>query len=301
MSLPVQPTFPAGLTAPSRSAASGIPTSLGSLLFNATDEFGTTWILDDLKNWDGTAAAEVTFTKKPRAYGALASESSDKERVLEGTGIIEVSSPSQMQAAIARLNAACSLEQTTLAVNESGLIRHMTVQRQDKVFVNRINQFQAEFSFQVAAEDPRKFGNLVTLTTALPSSSGGLAHPVTYPITYTGVRTSGTIIVRNNGDAQAPVWFKASGVLPAGGWSIVHADQEKILTFATSLSLAADEFVTIDMDDREILAQGQSARNGWVTQRGWFDLDPGDNEIAFTAQNYDPSARLTAYTMSAWS
>lgn len=301
MSLPVQPTFPAGLSSPS-AMTSGIPTSLGSLLFNGDpDANGVSYTLSDLKGWDGTAEAAVEFSKKPRAYGANASDSSDRQRVMEGVGLIEVAEPRDLQAAIANLNAACSLEETVLGVNELGLIRHMTVQRQDKVIINRINPYQAEFSFQLAAEDPRKYGDLVVLSTGLPSTSGGRTYPMTYPVTYTGVSTSGIIQIINDGDAPAPVWFMAEGVIPLGGWAISHAGKKRNLTFATSLALGAGEFVTIDMTDREILAQGQSARSGWVTQRGWFDLDPGLNEIAFSALNYDSTAKLTAYTMSAWS
>jgi hypothetical protein len=301
MGLPVQPTFPAGLISPSASQASGIPTSLGSLLFNAVDSSGVAWVLYDLDGWDGTAEAELSFIKRPRAYGALASAATDRQRVMVAKGMVEVPAANQLQAAMQQLNAAASLDETILGVNESGLIRHMTVQRQDKVIWTRINATQAEFNFQIVAEDPRKYGNLVTLSTGLPSVSGGRTYPATYPITYTGTMTSGIIQVNNAGDAVAPVWFKAEGVIPAGGWSISHAGKKKNLTFATSLALGADEFVTIDMDSREIRAQGQSARSGWVTQRGWFDLDPGTNEIAFSAVNFDPTAKLTAYTMSAWS
>lgn len=302
MGLPVQPTFPAGLISPSASQASGIPTSLGSLLFNAVDPTtGAAWILYDLEGWDGTAEAELSFIKRPRAYGAIASEATDKQRVMVGKGMVEVPAANQLQAAIEQLNAACSLDPVILGVNESGLVRHMTVQRQDKVIWTRINATQAEFSFQIVAEEPRKFGDLQTLQTGLPSVSGGRTYPATYPLTYTGTMNSGIISVTNDGDASAPVWFKAEGVIPAGGWSISHAGKKKNLTFATSLALGSGEFVTIDMDARDIRAQGQSARSGWVTQRGWFDLDPGVNEIAFSAVNFNSTAKLTAYTMSAWS
>jgi phage-related protein len=77
--------------------------------------------------------------------------------------------------------------------------------------------------------------------------------------------------------------------------------KKQSLTFATSLALAAGEFVTVDMDRREVLAQGQSARSGYVTSRGWFSLDPGVNEIAFSAANYSSTALLTVATKPAWS
>jgi hypothetical protein len=301
MSLPVQPTFPAGLISPTESAASGIPVSLGSLLFNAVDDYGTFWTLSELDGWDGTAEADLDIIKRPRAFGSLASDATESHRILVAKGTIEVNTPGDLAPAIARLNAAASLTQTVLGVNEAGLIRHMAVQRQDKVIVTKINQFQAEFSLQLLAEDPRKFGDVVIAQTNLPASSGGVIYPVTYPITYTGVTTSGSIFLNNTGDTEAPAWFKVEGVIPAGGWSVTNATQGKRLAFASTLSLTAEEFITIDMDQREVLAQGQSARSGWIAQRGWFSLSPGLNEIAFTAVNFDPTAKLTIYTMSAWS
>jgi hypothetical protein len=55
------------------------------------------------------------------------------------------------------------------------------------------------------------------------------------------------------------------------------------------------------MDRREVLAQGQAARAGYVTSRGWFSLDPGPNDIAFSAANYSSTALLTVTTKPSWS
>lgn len=301
MGLPEQPTFPTGLISPSSSQASGNLVSLGSLLFNAVDEYETEWTLSDLKNWDGTAEADFDITKRPRAFGSLTTDSTDQHRVLEAYGSITVPTSEALQPAMSRLNAAASLRETVLGVNESGLIRHMIVKRQDQVIWTRINQWQAEFSFQLIAEDPRKFGDLITYETGLPSSSGGLVYPVTYPITYSGIAENGLITIVNEGDTEAPVWIKVEGVVPTGGWSVANGTTSRSLEFASTLSLTAEEFVTIDMDRREVLAQGQSARSGLIARRGWFNLEPGVNELAFTAVNYDSSAKMTVYTMSAWS
>lgn len=301
MGLPEQPAFPTGLISPSSSQASGNLVSLGSLLFNAVDEYETEWTLSDLRNWDGTAEADFEIVKRPRAFGSLTSDSTDQHRVLEAYGSITVPTPEALQPAMSRLNLAASLNETVLGVNEAGLIRHMIVKRQDKVIWTRINQYQADFSFQLIAEDPRKFGDLVTYETGLPASSGGLTYPVTYPVTYEGNTSSGLLTIVNDGDTEAPVWFKVEGVVPAGGWAVANGTQGKRVSFISTLSLLDDEFITIDMDRREVLAQGQSPRSGWIGQRGWFTLSPGANEIAFTAVNFDPTAQMTVYTMSAWS
>ena len=105
----------------------------------------------------------------------------------------------------------------------------------------------------------------------------------------------------NTGNTQAPVWLRIDGPIPAGGWTVTHLGKKQALTFASSLALTSGEFVTVDMDRREVLAQGQAARAGYVTSRGWFSLDPGDNDIAFSASGISLTAQLTVTTKPAWS
>ncbi|MFH5879754.1 hypothetical protein [Arthrobacter sp. NA-172] len=276
--------------------------SLGAVLFNTIDANGVEWVLDDtsMDGW-GTAGSTIALTPRARASGVTASEPFDKERVLILSGLISAPTPGLLNSSLDFLYSEASLDQTVLGVNEQGLVRHMLVQRQDKVIPKRLSPYQAMFSLQVVAKDPRKYGNLITASTSLPSSSGGRTYPATYPITYTGVTASGVITLNNAGNESAPVWFRVDGAIPSGGWSITHLGQNRTLVFATSLALASGEFITCDMDAREILAQGQSPRSGWVTSRGWFDLDPGRNDIAFSSAVYSSSALLTALTMPAWS
>jgi phage-related protein len=108
------------------------------------------------------------------------------------------------------------------------------------------------------------------------------------------------VTINNTGNTQAPVWLRIEGPLPAGGHAVTHLGKGKTLTFGTSLALGAGEFVTVDMDRREVLAQGTAPRSGYVTSRGWFSLDPGPNEIAFSSVNYSETAHLSVTTKPSW-
>jgi hypothetical protein len=180
-------------------------------------------------------------------------------------------------------------------------IRNCMAQRQGEVIVTPITDTLATYSVLIVAKDPRKYGDLITASTLLPFSSGGLVRPSTWPRTWTGVSGTGVLRVNNPGNTYAPVWLRIDGPIPAGGWTVTHVGKKQSLTFATAIALGAGEFVTVDMDRREVLAQGQSPRSGYVTSRGWFSLDPGDNDIAFSAQNYSATAQLTLTTKPAWS
>lgn len=291
------PTLYPGFTA----GGEGRQVALNSdFVLGQTDAFGVRWSLTTLDGWDGSPAPTLESTQRARGHGATDSESFLTNRVLTLGGLIHGADTAAIEAAFDRLNAAVKLEPFEILILESGRIRNTTVRRRGEVIPTWHSDKLAEYSILVSAKDPRKYGDLVTASTLLPSSTGGLIRPSTWPRTWTGVSNSGVVRIRNEGNTQAPVWLRVDGPIPAGGWTITHVGKKQSLTFATALALAAGEFVTVDMDRREVLAQGQSARAGYVTSRGWFSLDPGDNDIAFSAQNYSSTASLTVTTKPAW-
>jgi len=296
-------TYPSALLFPGSSAAGlfeGSPVAIGDLLFNTVDADGVFWILESFKGW-GSPGSTAELTQRVRGNGATSSEGFLKARVMTLEGTIDAPSPELLSAAVDQLSAAVRLDGFRLLVAEAGRVRHCEAKRQDEVLISWLDAYTAKFSIQVVAKDPRKFGDLVSASTRLPFSEGGLVRPSTWPRTWTGVSGTGQVTINNPGNTQAPVWLRIDGPLPAGGWTVTHQGKKSSLTFATALSLGSGEFVTVDMDRREVLAQGQAPRSGYVTSRGWFSLDPGDNVIAFSAQNYSSTASLTVSTKPAWS
>lgn len=296
-------TYPSGLLFPGSTEEGifdGALVAIGDLLLNTVDAGGVFWILEKFEGW-GSPGSTVEFKQRARGHGATSSEAFLKPRVMTLEGTIDAPTPEALTAAVDQLSAAVSLASFTLLVAEAGRVRHCQAQRQDEVIVSWVDGYTAKFSIQIVAKDPRKFGDLVTATTRLPFSNGGLVRPSTWPRTWTGVSGTGMVTINNPGNTQAPVWLRIDGPLPAGGHSVTHQGKQQTLTFGTALALAAGEFVTVDMDRREVLAQGQSARSGYVTSRGWFSLDPGDNVIAFSSVNYSETASLTVTTKPSWS
>lgn len=303
MPYPSPTTYPSGLLFPGTGSGGfrGDPVAFGDLLFNSDDDAnGVTWILEDF-NWDDSAGSTVEVTQRARGNGGTASEPFFEPSVYTLTGKILAPTAAAGLAARDALSAAVTLDPFQLTVAEGDVVRHSMVQRQDQIIFKRLNATDRSFSIQVVAKDPRKFGDLVSVSTALPSSSGGLVRPSTWPRTWTGSSVTGKVQLNNTGNTQAPVWLRVDGPVPAGGWTVTHVGKKQALTFASSLALGVGEFVTVDMDRREVLSQGQSARSGYVTSRGWFSLDPGVNEIAFSAANYSSTALLTVSTKPAWS
>jgi hypothetical protein len=151
---------------------------------------------------------------------------------------------------------------------------------------------------EVTCPDPRRFGADVTASTGLPSVSGGLTWPITFPTAWSGSQVSGSMTLTNPGDANGPVKLRIYG--PVTAPAVTHLESGAALTLATSLTVASGDWLDIDCDARTVLYNGQASRNGYLTSRGWFAFEPGDNTFTFTASGYNASAQLTATCTPAW-
>lgn len=121
---------------------------------------------------------------------------------------------------------------------------------------------------------------------------GGL----TWPVTWNAVVSSGVIQVHNEGTAAARPRLVIYGPCTKPRVSLVGAGR----TLAWDLTLAAGQWLDVDTDRRTSLINGQVSRSGQMTSRQWFELPPGQSEIAFNADVYDPAAALHVAYRSAW-
>ena len=302
MPYPSPITYPGPVLYPGTAqGTSGRIVSLGDLVLGAVDGQGVRWSLNNLDGWDDSPDSTLELVQRARGHGSTGNEPFMKSRYLTAEGHIHASSLESLEAAMVRMRAAVTLKPFQLLVAERTGVKNCMVQRQGAVLIKPHTDTQSHYSALIVAKDPLKYGDHVSDSTVLPYSRGGLERPSTWPRTWTGVSGTGEVTVHNPGDAQAPVWLRIDGPIPAGGWTVTHVGKRQSLTFASALALGSGEFVTVDMEKREVLAQGQAPRAGYVTSRGWFSLDPGENRIAFSATNYSETALLTVATKPAWS
>lgn len=271
--------------------------TLGSLNLLARDADDTDWMLEDLTGW-GSPAGTIAPIPKPRQAGAWAGLSYTKPRslVLKGTTVAPTSELAS--SALDALISAVTLDDTLLTVVESGRARAVTVRRDGEIIPTWNGPRSFTWSFQVVAVDPRKFGTQLTDSTLLPAFSGGLTIPFTIPFTINSTRVSGQVSLNNPGNEVGPVWLRVDG--PCVGPVITHVGSGSPTVFSMNISLGTGEFLLIDMEKREVLANGQSSRNTFITSRGWSGFDPGTNTWSFTAASYSPTALLTVSATPAW-
>lgn len=149
-------------------------------------------------------------------------------------------------------------------------------------------------TLQWVASDPRRYSvaehtsSLVGLPAAGPS---GLTFPLTFPLAFGTGSASNSTTVNNVGDS--PTWptFVITG--PVTGPIVTNSTTGRKLQFASSFEVEAGQTMTIDTDSRSVTVDGVG-RNGDLTVREWFPLNPGDTGITFAGTGaYDPAAGLT--------
>lgn len=278
--------------------ASGV--DLDGLDLSGVDDRGVDITLNKIDGWAGSPASTLTVTQRAGDHGGWSSSNPRfKSRVLTLAGTVTADDPALVRDTVDLLNDAAALDPVKLTVTESGRDRWCMVQRQDDVLIDDTIAHAVTFSMQLVAVDPRKYGDTIVQSTHLPTVSGGLTWPLTWPVRWDGVATSGVISIDNPGNIASPVKLRIDG--PIDGPRVTHLASGKTLMFSTSLALAAGDWLDVDMARREVLANGQVSRNTWVVDRGFFDLDPGVNEIAFGASGaYNPNAQLTVTVTPAW-
>lgn len=278
--------------------------TLGDLDLGVTDASGVKWTTKTL-NWWSSPGSTLNAVQRPRGHGAWAGDAFLGPRRVEVSGSLRAPSEAAWSEAVDRLHVAASLYETVLMVAESDRTRWCNVRREDEVLVRRLSPTYAEWSVQLLATDPRMFGDSVTETTGLPSSSGGVTFPLTFPLTFSATTVTGQVTLTNVGNETGPLLIRIDGPSnpsdpPLVGPVVTHVASGLSLVFSTSLTLGYGEFITVDPEARQVLAQGQSSRSGWVTGRGWPGFEPGVNTYSFSAVGGSPSASMTVTGIPAW-
>lgn len=267
---------------------------LGDVTLGATDDSGVEWILEKMAGWVDAPGSSGTAEQRTARHGANLNEAFYTARTLELEGSIIADSWDSAEQAVDRLMAALPVNDLTpllVATNRRALGVDV---RQDGDPLVEILGGWARFSLSLVAPDPRRYSlNVSEFASRLPVVSGGLAPPVTPPVTITETVESGQFNAVNEGNLETSPVFIVRGPCPA--WSITHMGQGKRLWSNTEVP--AGRFLVLDANERTARLDGTALR---TVSGSWFNLTPGANEVAFTASSYNSAARLEVSYRSAW-
>lgn len=274
--------------------------SFGGITLGTTDGFGVEWYFLTLDGW-GAPQSTVSAVQKANADGAFATPAFLQARTVTVTGAIVAPDRPTLVAAWDRLQGAAPLSSAPVTVVHGGASRYVNGQRQGEILMKETSSVSIEFTLQWLAVDPRKFGSAaLTVSTGLPSSSGGLTVPFTVPFAISSTIVSGNCFLTNPGNANGPVTLRITGgVVPCSGPSVTHIGLGVSLTFSSSLVLASTDWIDVDMENHTVVINGSASRDGYVTSRGWSPFTPGVNEWAFTSIS-GAGAQLAVTATPAW-
>lgn len=154
------------------------------------------------------------------------------------------------------------------------------------------------FSVGVTSLSPYLYGvDLVSDSTGLPSSSGGMLFP--YRFEEAGVAlsswmwseevVSGSVALSNEGTAPSPAMIRIDG--PVVNPQVSHVGSGHVIAF--DMSLGSGHYATMNGVTHEILIDGADPARGRVTRREWSQAEPGLNVWGFGASEYSAAARMT--------
>jgi len=281
-------------------ALDGLRASLGSVDLGAVDPDGTAWVLQTLDGWD-SPEVRSEYTDREADHGSWASPVYLGSRPITLAGVIVAASQALLEAAMERLRAAAALTDTVLTVWET-VAKQATVRRSGKPLMQYVTDTTATYSVMVTAQDPRRYSTtLSTGTTALPSTTGGLALPAAFPLTFSAATVAGLINAVNAGTVDTRPVLTITGPVVAPVIAALYPDGT-VRQLLYSLDLVAGDVLTIDTDARTVLLSGGVSRRRFMTVAGGWPVIPAGSSVSYQFQSgtYNATAMLSAAWRSAW-
>jgi peptidoglycan hydrolase-like protein with peptidoglycan-binding domain len=270
------------------------------------DDLGCKYYVTDVDGWEGIVAPRVDSEARPTSDGTNDGQSTQPGKTVTITGTVRAPDIITLHQAMSRLSGLLMTgdRYDTLTCVDAWISRTMRSRRGADTLVkpNKSVYREASFSIVLYGPDARRLGAQVSTSTKLPSASGGLTVPLTVPAVISETVVSGSCSLYNPGTVAGPVTLRIDG--PVTGPTVTHVSSGQQLVFASSLTLAAGEWLLVDMERHEVLANGQSqaSRNQSVLPngRGWSGFDPGQNIWTWSAAAGTTAAKLTVTATPAW-
>lgn len=279
----------------------GITVTIGTLVLGQVDAAGVAWTVapDGLQGWDGPDV-RATWTDRQADHGAWAGPGYFGARVITVAGTVTAPDAGTLATALEQLAAAVALTDTTLVVGEP-TPRQATVRRSAKLLVARQTDRVATYSVQVTAADPRRYSTTQqTATVGLPSTSGGLAPPLTPPLTIPATTTPGTVTASNAGTIATRPLLTLTGPVAQPVIITTYPDGST-RTLSYSDSLATGDVLVIDTDAHTVVLNGSVSRRRYLSLSGqWPDIPAGGTvTVAYRAAATTTSTCSVSWR-SAW-
>jgi hypothetical protein len=264
---------------------------------NTIDADGVEWWVTKEDGWSGGPGVRLELSDRPQRDGSFDAPSFRSARVitLEGTAI----APDEWVRERAKDRLAALLADgsglTPLVVAERTVRRTALVRLSSAIKIVDTTPVSFDWSVQVTAPDPLRYGELHDAPCGLPRPGRGIVFPVLFPVRF-GEPSDGRLVLTNRGTATAwPLWTITG---PCVRPMIRNTATGERLEF--TLSLVEGDKLTADTAARTVIYNQASRRSALVPGSRWFGLKPGATTVTFGAFDETASATLTASWRDAW-
>jgi hypothetical protein len=253
------------------------------------DSQGTEWWLysDGLEGWNGAPDVRLGGVDRQQDHGQTDAASFYGARIITVRGVaICVSKTAALlaQDIITSVAAWDPAPLYLLRVSEPGRpTRRAMVRLNAPTRVGAFNGHAFDWQLQLKAPDPRRYDDTEQSVTLSPptGADGGVTLPATVPVTLStsGLSTSSAVVTNDGTIAVRPTVVLTGPLVDP---QIAHVGAGRSLSM--TVTLAADDTLTLDFDKRTILLNGSASRASTLTESAaWWELAPGGNDVAFTA------------------
>jgi hypothetical protein len=256
----------------------GVGTGFGLLEFSGFDD------LSDVRSVDSV---------RPRDSGEFSSPDYAGGRVFTAKVLVSDTGVGDLWSNLEALKAA-----TVPQVSPLPLIMSLPGSRSRLLYCRaRRRSIPGTINYEFKANDPRWYASAASSAVlTAPTSTGGLAMPLTMPLTFGGGALTNSTSVLNSGDFETRPVVTIVG--PCTGPQLSNGAGGSI-NFQ-GLTLASTDSLVVDFGARTAVLSGQS-RYTWIVQpAGWFVFPPGSSTITFTASSASAGAQATVVYSSAW-
>lgn len=206
------------------------------------------------------------------------------------TGYIAGTSESQIIQSVDQFKRLLSLDSMRLDFTVGELKRYMHVYvSSGGLKVSYAGARLISFSLPLVSLDGYTYGNTLTYSTGLPSSTGGMVFPFAFDnLMYSENVSNGIMRINYGGTIPAALKLVVSNV-SSPTISVYPSNK----TMSLNYSVTRDKKIIIDSTNKTILlSNGTNIYNSAVSCN-WLYLQPGLNYLTFKAPVYNPLASLT--------
>lgn len=264
---------------------------------------GTNQVLTRLDGWFSPAGTRREGTSRLWAHGTFSERGWRDQRLISLGGHIFTNTRTEAANMTDTLSAALA-DGTAgqFIVEDTDLGRRAaTVYITGTPTVSWDGNLDIFFAIDMVAPDPRKYGDLLSVSTLAAAPGGGLVMDLFTGtnegvLDFGGAGIPGTATLENIGTAETAPTFTVTGYAP--GFTITNVTTGARLIY--SETIAAGQSITINAADGSVLLDGYADRSAYLTRREWT-LIPGRTRSTYLFDSPGNSgATLTLGASPAW-